>query len=214
MDLAAISSFYINAYVDPDSVSPGTAVEKAEAWLVSGNFFSVLGVGAHLGRTFTAEDDVVPGGHPVAVVSHGYWTRRFGRDPSIVGRTIRMNGVEYTVLGVAPPGFSGITPGLSTDIWVPIMMQSQLMRTPSCLGDMNTMWLRGIGRVKHDVEPAQASDVTRTLFQRLLKEEAGSDISLDVDLAISRLKREYSWLSSIRRGVVIPWRSSLTFTGN
>jgi hypothetical protein len=68
--------------------------------------------------------------------------------------------------------------------------------------------------VKHDVAPAQASDVTRTLFQRLLKEEAGSDISLDVDLAISRLKREYSWLSSIRRGVVIPWRSFLTFTGN
>jgi len=189
-DLAAISSFYINAYEEPDPVSSGMAVEKAEAWLVSGNFFSVLGVDALLGRTFTNEDDSVPGGHPVALVSHGYWTRRFGGDPSIVGREIRMNGVAYTILGVTNPDFSGVTPGLSPDIWVPVMMQSQLMRAPSCLGDVNTLWLRSIGRLKQGVVPSQAADRTRALFHQLLKEEAGSEVSPEVERTISRLQME------------------------
>jgi hypothetical protein len=98
--LAAISSYAINAYVGEDSVTSGSRVEKVEARLVTGNFFSVLGINAIQGRVFAPEDDEVPGGHPVAVLSYALWSRRFGQDHNAVGRSIHVNGVEYTILGV------------------------------------------------------------------------------------------------------------------
>jgi predicted permease len=189
-DLAAISSFSVNAYVSPDDAIPGTSVETADARLVTGNFFSLLGVRAALGRTLTPEDDEVPGAHPVAVVSHGFWSSRFGQDPSAVGRTFRMNGREYTILGVLSPDFDGVTPGLSTDIWAPMMMQSELMRRPSYLEDVNTMWLRFIGRLENGVTEAQASARSNDLFHNLLMQEAGSDVTPEVEQAIAQLTIE------------------------
>ena len=88
---------------------------------VSGSYFSTLGVRAVAGRTFTAEDDKVPGQHPVAVISYSYWEGRFARDPSAVGKTIYLNGNPFTVIGVTPPQFFGISAGHSPDIivWAP-----------------------------------------------------------------------------------------------
>ena len=73
--------------------------------VVSEDYFGLLGVGAVLGRTFTPDEFAAEGAHPVAVLNHGYWQRRFGGDPGILGRTFRLNGIVYTVVGVAPPGF-------------------------------------------------------------------------------------------------------------
>src|SRR5205085_4819920 len=89
--------------------------EMASIEMVSGNFFDVVGVTPLMGRTFTPDDDRTPGAHPVLVLSHNYWIRRFGRDPAIVGRSLRGNTQLMTVLGVHPPEFGGLRRGISTD---------------------------------------------------------------------------------------------------
>src|SRR5215475_5210280 len=81
--------------------------ELIGADFVSGNFFPVLGVGAAIGRVFTAQDDLMQGGHPLAVLSYGYWRTRFASDPAIVGQTIEVNGTKLTIIGVSQAGFDG-----------------------------------------------------------------------------------------------------------
>ena len=94
--------------------------------LVTGDWFSVLGVGAQAGRVFTPADDAAIGGQPVAVVSDAYWTRRFARDPSILGATIRLNGYPVTIVGVAAPQFDGFIVGDPVDVWMPTGLQQQV----------------------------------------------------------------------------------------
>jgi predicted permease len=91
--------------------------------LVSGEYFPVLGVAPFLGRTLDPADNLTPGAHPVAVMSHAMWTQTFGADPHIVGRTLTVNGRSLTVVGVAPAGFSGVWLESPVDLWVPLMMQ-------------------------------------------------------------------------------------------
>jgi hypothetical protein len=89
------------------TVSDGNQAERVIGELVSGNFFNVLGVGAHLGRVFSDADDQTPGGHFVTVISYNYWRRRFGSDPQIVGRKIRVNNYPFTIIGVAAQNSKG-----------------------------------------------------------------------------------------------------------
>ena len=84
--------------------------------LVSGGYFSTLGVKAAIGRTFTADDDRAPGAHPVAVASYGYWQRRFGRDAAVLNRVVRISGTPITIVGVAPAGFFGEQVGAAPEI--------------------------------------------------------------------------------------------------
>ncbi|HEY2905982.1 MAG TPA: ABC transporter permease [Vicinamibacterales bacterium] len=100
--------------------------ELVLAQLVSGEWFSVMAVAPQHGRLLTAADDAPTGAQPVAVLSDGYWARRFARDPSIVGRTIRLNGQPLTVVGVAAPGFDGFIVGDPVDVWVPTGLQPQV----------------------------------------------------------------------------------------
>ena len=93
---------------------------------VSGGFFAVLGVNALLGRTITEEDDKVPGAHPVVVISHRYWQRRFAWDPAIVGKSISLNGHPFTIIGVTPPEFFGAVVGEAPAFWAPMMMTAQI----------------------------------------------------------------------------------------
>src|SRR5712691_2811268 len=120
-DLAAYSAVRLNVSVDA-SVEP-----TADGQLVSGNYFSLLGVNPAVGRTISVEDDRVPDGHPVAMISHGYWRRRFGLTPSVLGRTISISGRPFTVNGVTPPEFFGVEVGMAPDIFVPVMMQPTAM---------------------------------------------------------------------------------------
>ena len=110
---------------DPLSVGVGGQADFAHAQLVSGDFFSTLGVPAALGRTIIPADDKV-GASPAAVISYNYWVKRFGRDPAAVGKAITVNGVPFTVVGVAAPEFFGVQPGASIDIWVPLPTQPQV----------------------------------------------------------------------------------------
>ena len=94
--------------------------------LVTGTWFEVLGVHAETGRLLTPADDRTLGGSPVAVLSDAFWTRQFGRDPAVVGRSLRVNGTAVTVVGIAPAGFSGLTVGQTMDLWLPVTMQQEL----------------------------------------------------------------------------------------
>ena len=94
------------------NVSVDGAIERvAEGQLVSGNYFSLLGVSPVAGRAIGPEDDLVPNGHPVAMISHGYWQRHFGLEREIIGRTIRISGTSFTIIGVTPPEFFGLEVG-------------------------------------------------------------------------------------------------------
>src|SRR5262245_37424943 len=126
--------------------------------LVSGSYFSVVGVGAALGRTLTPEDDRTPGGHPVVVINAGYWKRRFANSPDVVGQTLTINKTTYTIIGVAAPGFSGERTGHPADLWIPIAMQSQVMaERPGLLnGRPIAGGVRIIARLKPGVSAQQA----------------------------------------------------------
>src|SRR6516165_5928591 len=102
--------------------------ELIGADFVSGNYFPVLGIGAAIGRVFTASDDLVQGGHPLAVLSHGYWRARFSADPGIVGKEIVVNGRSLTIIGVSQAGFDGVEPGRAPQIRIPVTMIDYLPR--------------------------------------------------------------------------------------
>src|SRR5262249_6365417 len=110
----------------PLSVAGGGQAERADGELVSGNYFEVLGVRPALGRVFNQEDDRVPGAHPVIVLSHGYWTRRFAADPEILNKTLTVNGALMTVIGVARAGFQGVQVGQRPDVFIPMTMKAQI----------------------------------------------------------------------------------------
>ena len=110
------------------SLAVDNQTERVEAELVSGNFFSMLGVRPAVGRVFSSEqDDRVYNGHPVVVLSHDYWVTRFQSDPKVVGKKILVNNYPMTIVGVSAAGFTGLDPTQSPHIRVPILMQPTLM---------------------------------------------------------------------------------------
>jgi predicted permease len=123
---------------------------------VSGNYFDVLGVRAARGRMLTADDDRVRGGHPVAVISWACWQSRFAADPEISGRTIKLNGMDYKVLGVAPREFTGTEMIYTPEIFVPFAMAGQIEGSADWLKSRNAFNLFTIGRLKQGVATAQA----------------------------------------------------------
>ena len=159
-------------------VSVGKQPEIAYAELVSGNYFSVLGVNAFLGRTFTDADDQVPGGHSVAILSYRYWKQRFAKDASIVGKPIMLNGHPLTVIGVTPPEFFGLTVGSSTDIWVPSMMRSQIQpgRLPWAQ-DLTGVAPMVLARLAPGVTEQRATTLLSELWHQFLKEATGTMLS-------------------------------------
>jgi len=134
--------------------------------IVTGNYFSVLGVNAIIGRVITSEDDLVPGGHPVAVISYGFWKRRLAMDPGILNRKIRIGGTPFTIIGVTPPEFFGTEVGSALDVFVPTTMQAQV--TPG----LPSPDLRVIGRLKPGVTIPQGTDSIQALGAQFDAEEA------------------------------------------
>jgi len=144
-------------------VSPGGGLERPQGRFVTGNFFSVLEVPALLGRTFTAAEDRVPLGDPVAVISYDYWRRRFGAQGSAVGSTMVVNGVPLTVIGVTPRGFSGDIVGQSIDMWIPMMMRRALQSAATALDDRSFSWLSMMGRLAPGATLARARAELRVI---------------------------------------------------
>src|SRR5438105_5653257 len=116
--------------------------------LVSGNFFSLLGVNAVLGRTISAEDDQAANPQPVVVLGHAFWREHLGSDPSIVGKSLMLNGANYNVIGVAPAGFAGLLVGFEPDVWAPTAMVEQITRDTGRLSNWHGHWLIAVGRLK------------------------------------------------------------------
>jgi predicted permease len=145
--------------------------ERIQGMIVSGNYFSVLGVGAAAGRTLRAEDDQAPGAHPVAVISHGLWSRRFASDPAIIGKTVNVNAYPFTVIGVTQSGFNGTETGEIFDLWLPMAMQSQIMaQTEDMLRGRDKRWLIMIGRLKTGAQAEQAQKDLEIIAGRLRQE--------------------------------------------
>jgi len=170
-------------------------VEPVNARIVTENFFDTLGVEAAIGRTFTAEEDQSPGKDPVVVISHGYWLRRFAGDVGVLGRTVRLNNYPLTIIGVTEPGFIGEVVGDRVDIWIPMMMQAQVMPTRPFLESANISTLLMIGRLKPGVTLTQAKSNVDGVVKRALNETLSEKLSSDdrsaikdrqVDVQVSR----------------------------
>ncbi len=145
----------------PASLSVDNQTERVDAELVSGNYFSMLGVKPALGRVFNSqEDDQVYEGHPVVVLSYGYWVTRFARDPGVIGKKLRVNDYPMTVVGVSAEGFSGIDPVQSPQIRVPVLMKAVLAPSWGWLhmDDRRARWVQVFGRLKpgYTVESSKA----------------------------------------------------------
>jgi predicted permease len=154
----------------PISLDDGTRPSRIWGYLATGNYFEVLGVRAVVGRTFTSAHDRAPGAHPVAVLTHGAWRQRFNGDPDVVGRTISLNGQQYTILGVTPPGFSGTEIYYKPEIFVPMAMQAQIEPGNAWLEQRQTRNLFVLGRLAGGVGRAQAAAALNAAAAELARE--------------------------------------------
>ena len=164
---SVISDLFAFGGVDLN-VNAGGQADVATGQAVSGNYYAALGVPAWLGRTLT-EDDDKPAANPVAVLSYRYWQRRFGSDPSVIGRQININNIAFTVVGVTPPGFEGTMQiGSSQDVSIAIAWEPQLNidRERSRMYGAGVWWLRMMGRLKPGATAVQARAQLEGVFQQ------------------------------------------------
>jgi len=173
--LAGMSAFS----VFPASVRTGEDAEQAVGQMVSGDFYSVLSVNAVLGRVLSPDDDRIPGvggrDGPVAVISYQYWQRRFALDPSVVGRTMTLNGVPVTIVGVAPPKFFGVIQTLSPDLTVPIALQPRVFPSTS-----TELWVHGDegSILTYDLTDTYGPEIVARLKSGITVERAQAELSI------------------------------------
>lgn len=153
------------------SLSGQGTTELANAELVSGNYFEVLGVQPALGRVFNPGDETAPGANPLVVLSFGYWTRHFGSDPGILGRQIIANGTSLTVVGVSRAGFTGIQLGQLPDLFIPITMKPEMTPNWNGLDDRSDHWIAMLGRMKPRFTASQSEAALAPLYKAILESE-------------------------------------------
>src|SRR5436853_552871 len=157
----------------PLSLSHDGINERLWGYVVTGNYFDVLGVNAVLGRTITTDDDQLPGAHPVSVISYKCWQRRFGGDSSVIGKSVIVNGRSYTIIGVAPQGFDGTEVIASPEMWFPMAMESQIIVGSNWLDVRGAENVFVQGRRKPGVSEAQAQAAVNALALQLEREYPG-----------------------------------------
>jgi predicted permease len=145
--------------------------------LVTGNYFSTLGLKPAAGRFFLPDEDSTPGAHPVAVMNYATWQSRFGGTPDIVGKTLRLNHVDFTVIGVAPPHFIGVNGLFGPDVWIPASMAEQLLpnEMQGAFSDRGRAFLQGVGRLTPGISLAQAQANLTTVAADLAREYPAID---------------------------------------
>ncbi len=153
--------------------------EIVQGQLVSGNYFSLLGVNAARGRVLSIGDDQVGSPRPVVVLSHSFWQRQLGADPEIIGRTLVLNGATFTVIGVAPAGFTGMLVATEPDFWAPLAMQEQFTHDKGSLSNRNGYWLIAGGRLGPGVDRGQAQAEMHVLAHELELDYPDSNKNLD-----------------------------------
>lgn len=179
------------SYVLTDGETP----ERLVGELVSDGYFRLLGLQPALGRFFAREEDSPAGARDVVVLGHGLWKRRFGGDPAVIGRSLRLSGIPYTVVGIAPPGFQGLSD--SAEIWMPTAAVAHI--DPEYLSVRRIRWLSAAGRLKPGVtvEAAQAAmdEITGTLARELPDSNEG------IGVRVTPLRE--AWFGSLRRGLLV-----------
>lgn len=147
------------------SYDGGVTEEKARHQRISGHAFAVLGLKAWRGRTLTAADDQELGKSPFAVLSHAYWQRRFGSDPKVLGRSFTFEDQRFEIVGVLPPGFTGLEPGVATDFFTPMKMhRAQSFTNPGWA------WFRILGRLHPGVSASQARQPLNAAYAHFRRE--------------------------------------------
>ncbi|HEV2705359.1 MAG TPA: ABC transporter permease [Pyrinomonadaceae bacterium] len=154
----------------PLNVSHDGTSERLWGYVVTGNYFEVLGVKAAIGRTLTPDDDRLPGGHPVTVLSYEGWRRRFGGDPAVVGKSLIVNGRSFTVVGVMPQGFYGTEIIAAPELWFPVAMQAEIEVGNSWLDKRRVENLLIQGRLKPGISPEQAQMTLNAIALQLERE--------------------------------------------
>ena len=191
---------------DPERVSWKTGGETGliMGQLVSGNFFSVLGVKPILGRAFLPEEDQVPLRNPVVVLNHKFWQQHLGSDLRVIGRTLIFNGNSFSVVGVAPARFSGIEALTEPDFWTPMMMQRQIAPEMDLLANRTGYWLFVTGRPKPGVTPKQVqadlSVLEKQLAQAFPKSNKGWDAAV---MPLSGLPPEFNGVAAPVTGILM-----------
>ena len=168
--------------VVPINLGTSGRADRIWGYLASGNYFPLLGIRPHLGRFLSPDDDRNLRAHPVAVISHATWTRRFAADPAILSRPITLNGTKYSIVGVAPAGFFGTEKLIRCDIWVPMMMQPQI--------EPDNPWIERrageniflLGRLKPGVSLPQATANLQQLARQLGEEYPDENRGLAIAL--------------------------------
>ncbi len=186
---------------DTDVVIGKGSSEEARCRMVSDNYFDVLGVSPMLGRTFSPQENSAAGANPAIIISYDYWTNRLGRDPNVLGTTLRINGFPYPVIGVGPPRFSGEVVGSPTDIWIPIAMQPQVNLGEGRLDNHDANWLLCIGRLRPGVSIGAARAEVTALVQEALIDYQGAAMSPDAlreirsqTVAVQPGGKGFSWI--------------------
>ena len=167
----------------PVGLSRGDA-NNARLWAfeVTGNYFDVLGIGALRGRVFGPKDDVTRGGHPIAILTYATWQRQFAGDANVVGKKIKINGMDYTIIGVTPRGFTGTEVVFTPDIFVPMAMTPQIEPGSDWLDQRGSMNMFVVGRLKPGVALPRAeaalNSIAAELGRQYPKDNAGVTIFL------------------------------------
>jgi predicted permease len=195
-DTAAFLSMHNDVH---GSVEGRRDTEPMQVQLVSGTYFSTLGVRAMRGRMLTDEDDRIEDGNPVAVVSYSWWQKDLARDANVLDRKLKIGQTTFGIIGVAPPEFFGTKVGESPDIWIPLSMTQEV---PPRWGSYTDNFLAGLevfGRLKPGVSLAQATTNVNLCFQQILRGFAGGSAPSTKDL--ETLKQVYVQLTSMATGL-------------
>src|SRR5208337_4271274 len=199
------------------AVGGSAELEPMDVQLVSGSYFSFLGVKPILGRSFTEAEDEPAGGHPVAIVSYSWWNRRFARDPAIVGKTVTLGSMVYTIIGITPPRFFGAAVGQSPDLWIPLSMEKQVSPGWNGLDDKWFASLYILGRLKTGVSIGQAQANVNLLARQIWHEYAGPVLTKrqqeDLQHAQIELTSAARGLPRIRYGASLPLQILMAVVG-
>jgi predicted permease len=156
--------------------------QVVQGQLVSGNFFSLLGVNAFVGRTLAPEDDVAGTPHALVVLGHSFWQRRLDSDPAIVGKTLQLNGRNFTVAGVAPPGFAGLLAAVEPDFWAPLTTVEQFTHDVGRLANRQGHWLLVVGRRRPGVVAANAGAELGVLARQIEADHPDTNKNQDAEV--------------------------------
>ncbi|MFL6333259.1 MAG: ADOP family duplicated permease [Pyrinomonadaceae bacterium] len=186
---------------DSLQLTAGDSPARAEVALVSGNYFDVLGVHPALGRAFSADEGAQPGAAAVAVISHGLWQARFGADPAVVGKTFSLRRVPFTIIGVAPREFDGVSLGRRHDLWIPCAAEVLLRPEGNRVSNPDDYQVHVIGRLRPGVSLEQAQAAVEVVAaQQDQVRKAPRFIDNPAEQPASSTPRTVSWATAVEMG--------------